>query len=250
MVFKYGIKWLSSAQNSFILAVISLIATIYLGIFYEKKPELRIEIFSNAPIFQVMKNEIELEIFFQGKDIIKNNQLISLFTLKFSNFGNQAIRIADFSDRQPFSIFIKTGELIETKLIEFSSEKFGSQFKDNEEGLSADKKGFAVDKRGIIFAPFIMESGDFMIIKMLILHHNKEMLSVDTIDTKGIIANVNPIEIRDSLKSKVKREDLIKESTQGGLNVQFFRFFLYYSPIIIVIFLLKIRDKKIKSRTL
>ncbi len=64
---------------------------LYAVFFYEKLPELRVEVVSNTPVFSINEDVDNLSILFNGEDIRESKQLLSVLTIKILNSGNLSI---------------------------------------------------------------------------------------------------------------------------------------------------------------
>src|SRR5688572_13074605 len=77
--------------SSFAIAIVFAIISFIAGQLYEKNPQLRYEIQSQAPVFNVREDVTTLDIIFQGQSIRQQTQMLSLVTVKVQNSGRQGL---------------------------------------------------------------------------------------------------------------------------------------------------------------
>lgn len=186
---------------------------IYAIFFYEKRPDLQFEIISNVPVFAVKEDVNALQVVFEGKNLRESRQTLSLLTLRLVNRGNLELTTAAFDPNDPLSILIKNGRLIRSNPLQVSDDYFITKV--------FNRITSAPDT--LTFPTFIMEPGEFLNMKLLILHQED---TVPSLETKGKIAKLGTVPIVESGKESWMEER--RPSTFGGsFKVQVIRVFTY-----------------------
>lgn len=174
----------------FAAALIFGLFAIYSVFFYEKKPDFHVRVVSKAPVFSIREDVPGLEIIFNKQDIRKTKKGLSLLTVELSNTGNIAVKTGDFDDRAPLRLWVSTGNIIRSDVLNASTAYLEDVFKD----VNSDSNS---DSNSLRFPKFILEPDQFILFKLLILHDEEDVPSVLA---SGKIANISRIQVHDTSK--------------------------------------------------
>lgn len=142
----------------FAAAILFGALSIYVGFFYQRKPELILEIVSSAPVFSVNDNVPELEVVLGGENLRQSEKTLTVINARFLNKGSSPIKTADFDEKFPLQILVDNGQILRVDAdhpTPYEAEIF-----------KAVKKGNAT----ITLPSFILEPGDGLGVKILVLH--------------------------------------------------------------------------------
>src|SRR5258708_25782739 len=85
-----------------VLTVIFFLFGLYTTFIYVKKPRLLLQVLSEAPVYSLREDVSKLDILFEGEDIRKKSETLTLLTLRGINSGNADIVKNSFdSDHLP-----------------------------------------------------------------------------------------------------------------------------------------------------
>ncbi len=161
---------------------------IYQTYIFEKKPKLSFEIISNEEVLTVSEDIDSLKIEYQGIDLRKNNQNLSLLTFRVVNNGNSSILKSFYDSDVPVGFLIKNGQLLKEPEIIASNDY--DYFK-NYLGV--------IRKDSVVFNPLIIDSKKYFDLKCLVLNRLGEKVGLESF---GKIANTDSIEIRKFTKEE------------------------------------------------
>lgn len=123
------IKKTASDKLGWVIAIISLILTIYLGFFKTEKPKFEYDIVSSTRFINNEETAYYLKILIDTLDVQENHLNISAYNVKIENKGTKNIRYDDY-DKGFFGLNIVNGTLLEPPtLIETSSEHIKKLFR-------------------------------------------------------------------------------------------------------------------------
>lgn len=221
-----------------ILGIIGTGVTIYAFV-ENKEVDLRYEIIANTNVLDFNADISKLEVTYDSTNLKQNKDNLRIFTIKIINNGDKDILKEFYDENEPVGIKISTGKIIENpELIQTSSTylKRNVKFKD-------------YSKNKVSFSRVILESGEFFIIKLLVLHKKDKIpniLSFGKIAGQKNIEVVNAIDVKDEVSFWSK-------TFQGNIWTQLLRlisYFLIVVAIIVVIILIseQIDNKKEKRR--
>lgn len=216
----------------FLVAVVFGLFGIYSVFFYSKAPDLRAEIISSSPVLSIRENVQNLDILFEGQNIRQSHQLLTLISLKLVNRGNMAVKPGDFDPRDLPTILVKNGNIVKSDILETSDEYLAKVF--SETTISSDH---------IVFTPFILEPGNFISIKLLVLHSDSVQ---PKIEMKGKIANIAVIPV--VLSTELQSPTEVSLAFSGDNQVHFIRFMSYGLGTFMVIIALLVLFALIKGK--
>jgi hypothetical protein len=236
---KYAIALLG-----FILAIIFGALTIYTTFYQKKTPAVKYEIESSASVFDVKEDVGKLDVIFNGVNLRETRQTLTLMTLKVSNIGSEPVRKADYDDKDPLGFDISTGEIIKAELLRANKQYLTKNF-----SVTIPSQTNATSA---LFSPVILEVGDAIWVKLLILHKEKTIPELKPI---GTVAGAGDITLV-GLSGREAEPSFLVQVTSGTIWVQLVRtciyFFVFISAMFIVIvpigLVLEFFDKQKRKR--
>lgn len=186
---------------SIIIAIVFSSLTLYFQFFYEKEPNITLEIVSESNVVDVYEPVEDLTVSFRGEDILKNNKNLRIFTICIANSGKDVLSI-HYNKNDMWGFRVENGEII--KIESISGTRSASSFNPTKIG-----------KNTIKFENVMFEKGDYFYMNIFVLHDKYILPSITTFEN---IAGMDKIEIVDK-----RREERLEQC-------------LYEKEIIITIF--------------
>jgi len=150
----------SGLTRSFAVTLILTIGSFILGQLYDKKPNLRYQIISQSPVYDLRENVTTLDIIFDGKSIRQQQQTLSLITLKVENAGHAGIsKQLSFDESSLPGFKVANAKIVKADIISSGSEYISANFQLSQK-----------TENEFTFGPCIIDEADFVIIKILALH--------------------------------------------------------------------------------
>ena len=206
-----------------VIGVIGAGITIYLFVI-DNKVDLNYEIIANTNVLDYNAEISKLEVTYDSINLKQVNENLRIYTIKIINKGNQDILKEYYDENDPIGIKISSGQIIERpEIIETSSHYLKKNIVIKQHEL---------DK--ITFSRVILESNEFYIIKLLILHKKD---SIPQIISYGKVAGQKTINVQESMEEKDDFKMIFKKNYGGNFLVQMTRFSFYF-PIGGLIFLI------------
>jgi hypothetical protein len=193
---------------------------IYTVFFYAKAPDLRAEIQSAAPVFNLRENVQDLDIMFKGQNIREARKALTLISLKLINRGNVPVKPGDFDHKDLISLSVGNGELVRLDILDTSEPYLKKVFRES-----------TTTRQGIQFPPFIMEPSHFIVFRLLVLHNENVR---PELRITGKIANVSAIPVLDTT-AQVAEPTKGTIAFAGDVVVQFIRVAVYGLGSLIVL---------------
>jgi hypothetical protein len=197
----------------FALAIVLGALTIYTDFLRDPRPQLRFEIVSDASVLDVREKLGNLEILYDGLDIHKAQQSLRVIVLRVLNDGSQDILKNYFDESAPVGFRIDSGSLLRAELLSGSNSYLQDVGK--------------LDLRppnSAYLAPLILEAGEWLTIKILILHSEGVH---PVLHPLGKVAGVREIRMLDS-SSSVNEPSFLERAFHGGVWIQVARLFSYF----------------------
>jgi len=166
-----------------VLAVFGLSLAVYSQFIDDKRPELQFDILTNASVLDVKEQLSNLSVMFDGVDIRKQGKSLSVITARISNPSSKDILKGHYDDLAPLGLNISSGKVIRAELIDASNDYLKENFK-------VEVKG----SQEVTFPSVILEAGESLSIKLLVLHKKEEIPSLLVF---GKIAGIRNIPVRD-----------------------------------------------------
>jgi len=205
----------------FLLAIIFGGIAIYTSFFQNKIPNMQIIVESNTSVLDIKKDIKNLDILYKGINIKKQQQNLSIFSIKVINNSNVTILKEFYDELSPVRISVKHGHIVDKpQITETSNDYLGNNL------------SLVLDTTGTIFLPkLIMEGQEYFSINLLILH---EINLIPEIIAKGKIAG--QIHGIDVLENYQLTSDLTfwQKLAQGNLSIHIIRFLGYLFTLIII----------------
>lgn len=211
------------------IASAATILTIF-AFFQEKKIDLQYEIISNTNVLDINAEVSKLDILYDSTSLKEKKENLRLVNIKVINKGSKHILKEFFDENDPLGLKIDSGKILENpEIIETSNDYLKRNLKYN---LPSDCS--------ITFSEIIIESREYFIIKLLILHKINEEPQISPL---GKIAGQKEIKIK--LSSEVKEEiPFLKSIFYGNVWIQITRFVLYFIIIVLIVVLIIYLSKK------
>lgn len=217
------------------LGVMGTVLGIYTGFFYEKKPNIALEVLSNATVLDVRENLSKLDIIYDGRNLNANNLALSVLTLKVVNNGQGDMLLSHYDDNDLLGFVIPNASLAETPTVLVASNNY----------LETRVRINMKSPQLVTFVPVIVEAKEFFVVKLLALHAKGV---VPKIQSTGKVAGVTTkIEVTEPFREE-QNEAFFKKAFQGGILVQTVRGVAYFimslATIVILVLIVTTWDEK------
>lgn len=216
-------KFLENTALKIAFAIIGLIGTVItiFAFLQEKKVEISYEIVSNTNVLDFNAEIGKLEVIYDSTNLKKSHENLRIYTIKIINSGNQNLLKEFYDDNDPLGLQLSSGKIIEQPEVIQSSNDY----------LTRNVKIHVYDNNIINFSQVIIESGEYYIIKLLVLHKTE---IIPQITSCGKIAGQNNIQIINTIDVKEKLP-FWKEAYYGNIWVQILRLISYFILGIVII---------------
>ncbi|MGS3182167.1 hypothetical protein ACB288_00210 [Aeromonas taiwanensis] len=220
---------------STILGLVGVIAAIYFSMYYEKKPQLDIEILSQFSALDIKESVDSLDVIYNNNSLNAKGQSLSVVELKVVNNGDAPILRTYYDPESKAGFTVSNGEIPESPLIVSSK----TPYKTEEIHLELNTKN------SILLPHVIINPGDYYIIKIIVLHDSNLKPSIESF---GVIAGFDSINVLTNLKTEDNR-NVIQRFFDGSLAMNIGRFILFgaaffFSLIMIFIVAEQVSDLK------
>jgi uncharacterized membrane protein len=195
---------------------------IYGTFFYERTPDLTIEILSSASVLDVRENLTKLSIVYDGTNLEAANQNLHLLVLRFVNRGSADILKSHFDESAPLGFKVNTGKIVEAPRV------VGDAY------IQANLKALVYGERMVQFSPVILNAGESFQVRVLLLVPNDSPVEVSPI---GKIAGVHKISILQNF-SEASQTTYTQKAFGGGFLVQLGRLGGYFVVLVLTILLI------------
>lgn len=216
---------------------LSALITLYIFLFPPKSISIEYEILSSTNILDIHAELSQLEILYEGKNILDSHENLKLVTLRVSNLGSEHVLLSHYDFNDPLGFILKSGKLAGPP------ELLGG----NNDYLLSNIK-LKVDSTKVTFDPIILDSGDFFTIKFLIIH---KITFTPEIHPIGKIAGVKNIPLKYANTDAPSSPNFLEILFAGNFFVQISRSLIYtfitlIFVVVIILALLKLKRKKNK----
>lgn len=206
--------------------------TIY-AFLIEKKVELRYEIVANTNVLDFNADIGNLRVTYDSTNLKETNENLRIYTIKVVNNGEKDILKEFYDKNDPLGLALNSGRIIERpEIIQTSSDY-----------LNRNVKIENYDTDRISFSQIILESSEFFIIKLLVIHKTDiipEIKSFGKIAGQKSISVVNSIDVKEELT-------FWEKVYYGNIWVQLLRLVSYFLIVVIVIIIIVAVSSKIDS---
>ncbi len=215
-----------------LLGIAGAVVTIY-AFLQEKTVDVRYEIIANTNVLDFNEDLSKLEVLYDSTNLKQTNENLRIVTIKVVNNGQEHLLNEFYDLNDPLGIEISSGAIIEKpELIQTSNDYLRRNLK------------FTNSDNRITFPQIILESGEFFIIKLLILHKTKV---IPNIQSYGKIAGQKRIEVVNSVD--VKNEKGFWEKVySGNIWTQLLRLISYFIAVVIIIAIMLFLSSKIDDK--
>lgn len=196
----------------------------FLWYFPNDKPNLSTQILSRTSILDIKEDIPDFQLLYKGTDISKSTRVLSVLLLKVSNLGGKEILIASFDPKVPFSLSAEGAEIVRAEIVGGSNSY-----------LQNNTKFFSPTKSTLVFDPFIIESEQWFLLKILLFHDREK---TPRIFPQGKIAGM--LDLKEATQEESKEEPIGSQVFSGGLAVQALRLLPYTIGTFIVMVLIGI----------
>lgn len=198
---------------------------VVLGVYFyssqNKPPGLLYEVLSDATVLDVKEDVPNLRVSFDGEDIKESGQTLRVIVVRVVNRSSRGVRKNDYDEKAPLGIALSSGRIVKYATLSSSNEYLRTQISQA-----------SVAQSQIEFPSLIINSGDFFVIKVLVLcSQNESPFPTAT----GRIADIASIPVL-RLDEDAERVHLLAQAFNGGIAAQTLRFVVY--PLGLVLLLL------------
>lgn len=237
-------KIFNNIASKTVLALIGLFAaviTIY-AFLQEKSVDVRYEIIANTNVLDFNADISKLEVSYDSTNLKQSNENLRIITIKIINNGKQHLFKEYLDNNDPLGLVISSGKIIEKPdLIQTSNDY-----------LKRNIKLHNFTKNKLTFSQVILESAEFFVLKLLILHQKDE---IPKINSFGKIAGQKNIEVVNSVDIKTEKTFLLNVY-EGNIWTQLLRLLSYFLIGVLIILIIvgisekidTIREKKRKIK--
>ncbi|PMO00232.1 hypothetical protein BCT19_23560 [Vibrio splendidus] len=218
---------------STILGLVGVIAAIYFSMYYEKKPQLDIEILSQFSALDIKESVDSLDVIYNKDSLNAKGQSLSVVELKVINNGDAPILRTYYDPQSQAGFTVKNGEVPENPIITGSKTPYKTE----------DIHLELVKTNSILLPHVIINSGDYYIIKLIVLHNSDLKPSIESF---GVIAGFDRINVLTNLKSEDNR-NFLQKFFEGTLLMNIGRFFFFGISFFLGIFLLIMTEEKLSD---
>ncbi len=239
-------KLFDNIASKTVLTLIGLIGTgvtIY-AFLQEKNVDLRYEIIANTNVLDFNAEISKLEVKYDSTNLKQTKENLRIFTLKIVNNGNQNILKEFYDENDPVGLQLSSGKIIEKPdIIQVSNDY-----------LERNAKIEDYNYHRIKFSQVILESGEYYIVKLLVLHKTD---SIPEIISFGKIAGQTKIEVINEIDAK-KELNFWQGVYYGNIWVQILRLLSYFIAVVLIIIIIvyisekidNVREKKRKRKNI
>jgi len=215
------------------LGVVAAIITIYAFLFKEKKVELTYEVIANTSVLDIRAEVSKLDVLYDGTSLKHRNENLRIISVRVINSGTENILNSFYDDNAPLGIELSGGKIIESpEILDASNEYIKSNLRIYLDSLSR-----------VTFSKVILESKEYFVIKLLVLHPSNVLPGVKAI---GKVAGIKTIRVLSVLEAK-EDKPFFKQVFFGDIFVQVTRAFAYSLLVILLVIVLVIAGAKISD---
>ena len=206
------------------IGLVGALLTIYTFFFQERKIDLQYEIIANSNVLDIRAELTKLDILYNGNSLKQKNQNLRIVNLRILNTGTEQILNTFYDDNDLLGFKVVDGEIIENpEVLDASNEYLRNNLK-----VTSDSTNL------VRFSKVIIESKQFFVLKLLILHKyeaSPSIIPVGKVAGVSRIALVNKIEVTET-------KSFLKEVFEGNLWVQIAKGFFYFLIALVTMFIM------------
>lgn len=208
----------------FMLAALFGVITLYTQFVKENKPDLNYVITANASVLDIREKLGDLDVFYQGESLSRNNKSLRFITFEVINQGDAAILSNFYDQNDPIGFSIADGVIADEPVLIDASNKYLRN------KLQIEKQS----DTEVFFSNVIIEPGELFRVKVLVLHETQKK---PTINAFGKIAGVSRIDVLSDYKPGGKKS-IFADIFSGEAYVNIARFFAYGIIFFLVLILI------------
>jgi len=193
---------------------------IYLTLFYEKKPEILFDVISNYRVYDIRENIGSLQISFEGENIKEKGLTLSLITIRIANTSRVDILKTFFDEKDPLGLEINSSRIIKYDVIATSNQYLNDTLKITQN-----------NDNSLALAPIIIESDQFITLKLLVIHPEK---LTPKITPFGKVAGVKQIKVQEEPQSGTLILNWSR-AYSGDVIIQVIRIVIYGFGLVILV---------------
>jgi len=197
--------------------------TIQREFFSDSGPRLRYDILTNTPVLDVREDVSKLSVLFEGIDIRQQKKSLLVITVRVVNDSQKDILKDYYDEAEPLGLSISTGRIIRSDLVTGSNPYLERQLVPQLQ-----------DDTTLVFPSVILESQEYFVVKLLVLHGEGEEPVITPI---GKIAGVRTIPVTEAYKQEANLP-FFSRTFAGGIFVQIVRLLSYSIGIIVMLVLI------------
>ncbi len=221
----------SSSIGTFVSVLFGLLG-LALVIWYQKAPQLKYEILSQSPVYSIREQIPDLEIMFKGENIRKQQQTLSVITIRVSNPGSAPITPSSFDARDLPGVSITDGKIITLDDAQRSPK------------LKKTLELTKIAENQYVIQPLILDKDQFFVLKLLVISPESSHPKVESI---GNVAGVSNIEVTQP-PSPEEKQSFISKAFSGDWFVQLVRAIAYTVAVVALVILIIVSTLKISDK--
>jgi hypothetical protein len=206
------------------IGLIGALLTIYAFFFQERKIDLQYQIIANSNVLDIRAELTKLDILYNGNNLKQKNQNLRVINLRIINTGTEHILNTFYDDNDLLGFKVVDGEIIENPEVLDAS----NEYLKNNLIVTSDSTNL------VRFSKVIIESREFFVLKVLILHKrgaSPSIIPVGKVAGVSRIALVNKIEVTET-------KSFFKKVFEGNLWVQIAKSFFYFLIVLVAIIII------------
>jgi hypothetical protein len=227
-VLKGLLRFFKELENKYAITVFGAFVTVaavgftvYQEFLSDKRPAITFEIEGNTNVLDVKENLTNFKLLFDGVDIREKGLSLSVINLRVFNPSNLDILQTHYDIGAPLGLNISTGSIVRADVVDTSSNYLNERFQ---------LKPFG--EQAIRFSDAILESKEWVRIKLLVLHPVTER---PTINPVGKVAGVKEISVKSNIEDE-NAPSFLKLTFGGAPLIQAVRGFSYFFGFIFALF--------------
>lgn len=230
-------RLLESVVSKTFIVLIGLagaIVTIY-AFLQDKTVDVRYEIIANTNVLDFNADISKLAVMYDSTNLKETKENLRIITVKIVNNGDQHLLKEYYDENEPLGLKISTGKIIEKpEIIQTSNDYLKRNLKIQEYNAGNQ----------IGFSQVILESGEFYIVKFLILHKKNE---IPKIISFGKIAGQRKITIVNAADVKTEQSFWVN-TYEGNVWTQLLRLISYFLAGVLIIVIIIVISEQIDSK--
>lgn len=206
-----------------LVALVGISLSIYLGFFYERKPELIVSVEGLSKVFDLHRPVGGLEVSYSGQNLRTSQTTLWVLTVKVKNTGNAVVHKGDYDEGAPLGLAVNGAVIAEPPTVKADTDY-----------LKKSLQVSHLDDR-VSFSPVILEAGDFFEATLLLLGPES---NVPTVMPVGKVAGVKSITLLTSDSPSLEKSVWVQTIDATSIWVHLLRVPIYLIGFFITLVLL------------